>query len=187
MKQIIAMCLVAAITIAATAQTKKENAMSPIYNFTMKTIGGNEKSLSSYKNKVVIIVNVASFCGYTPQYKELESLYTMYKEKGFVILGFPANNFGQQEPGSDSDIKNFCESKYNVSFDLFSKISVKGNDQHPLYKYLTTETDFKGDIGWNFTKFLVDKNGNVVAKYPSATKPLAKEVTQKVEELLARK
>ena len=146
-----------------------------------------EKSLADYKGKVVMVVNVASFCGNTPQYKQLEEVYKKYKDKGFVIAGFPANNFGQQEPGSDADIKTFCEKNYGVTFDIFSKISVKGDDIHPLYKYLTTETEFKGDIDWNFAKFLVDKNGNVVARFQNKVKPDEKEVVTKIEELLAQK
>ncbi|MDD8017186.1 MAG: glutathione peroxidase [Bacteroidota bacterium] len=161
--------------------------MPPFYSFTMKTLDGKEKSLADYKGKVVMVVNVASFCGYTPQYKSLEETYKQYKDKGFVIVGFPANNFGKQEPGTDKDIATFCERNYGVTFDLFSKISVKGDDIHPLYKYLTTETDFKGDIGWNFTKFLIDKNGKVVSKFESHVKPNDKEVVAKIEELLTQK
>lgn len=167
------------------AQEKKEKPMTPFYSFTMKTIDGKEKSLEEYKGKVVMVVNVASFCGYTPQYKQLEAIYEKYKDKGFVIAGFPANEFGEQEPGTENDIKTFCEKNYGVTFDLFSKIIVKGNGIHPLYKYLTTETNFKGDIGWNFTKFLVDKNGNIVARYKSGIKPDDKEVVSAIEGLLA--
>jgi len=184
MRYFILMLLVAA---TVTAQNKKENAMPPFYTFTMKTINGVDKSLADYKGKVVMVVNVASFCGYTPQYKELESIYKKYKDQGFVILGFPANDFGKQEPGSDADIKSFCERNYGVSFDLFSKIVVRGANIHPLYKYLTTETNFSGDIGWNFTKFLIDRNGNVVARYATKIKPDAPEVISKIEELLAQK
>ncbi len=188
MKHIIAIVTaVALLATAATTQTKKENTMSPLYNFTMKTIDGRDKSLADYKGKVVMIVNVASFCGYTPQYKDLEAIYKQYKDKGFVILGFPANNFGKQEPGSDKDIAEFCERNYGVTFDIFSKISVKGEDIHPLYKYLTTETDFKEQIAWNFTKFLADKNGTVVAKYTTRVKPTAQEVIAKIDELTAQR
>jgi glutathione peroxidase len=167
---------------------KKENMETQgVYGFTMKTIDGKEKSLSDYKGDVLMIVNVASFCGYTPQYKDLEAVYEKYKAKGFRILGFPANNFGSQEPGSNSEIKAFCTRNYDVTFDMFSKISVKGKDQDPLYYYLTTGTDFKGDIGWNFTKFLVDRNGNVVARFASNVVPSSKEITEKIEELLGTK
>lgn len=171
----------------SSAQETKKMTESPVYNFTMKTLEGKDKSLGEYKGKVVMVVNTASFCGYTPQYKDLEALYQQYKDKGFIIIGFPANNFGKQEPGTDKDIAVFCERNYGVSFPMFSKISVKGDDIHPLYKYLTTATQFKEEIAWNFTKFLVDKNGNVVAKFPSKVKPMEKEITTKVDELLAGK
>lgn len=177
------MLLLIAITLEA--QTKKEKEMSSLYDFTMKTIDGKEKSLSEYKGKVVMVVNVASFCGFTPQYKDLEAIYKKYQSKGFVIIGFPANNFGKQEPGKDEDIAAFCERNYGVTFDLFSKISVKGDDIHPLYKYLTKETG--EEIGWNFTKFLIDKNGAIAGRYASRVKPDAQEVVAKIESLLTQK
>ena len=155
-----------------------------VYSFIMKTIDGKDKPLTEYKGKVLLIVNVASFCGYTPQYKDLEEVYQRYKDKGLVILGFPANNFGQQEPGTDEEIKTFCDTKYNVTFDLFSKISVKGNDQHPLYRYITKDSPFPGEVKLNFQKYLVDKNGNIVAMYPSKVKPTDKEVIEKIESLV---
>jgi glutathione peroxidase len=169
------------------AQENKKKMEAPIYSFTMKTLEGKEKSLADFKGKVLMVVNTASFCGYTPQYKDLEALYKQYKDKGFVVIGFPANNFGKQEPGNDGDIATFCERNYGVTFPMFGKISVKGDDMHPLYRYLTTETQFKEEIGWNFTKFLVDKNGNVVAKFASKVKPGEKEVTAKIDELVAQK
>ncbi len=169
------------------AQETKKKMETPIYNFTMKTIEGKDKSLADYIGKVVMIVNTASFCGNTPQYKQLEAIYEKYKDKGFAIIGFPANNFGKQEPGNDNDIKTFCEKNYGVTFDMFSKISVKGEDIHPLYKFLTTETGFKGDIDWNFAKFLVDKNGNVVARFKAHMKPDEKEIMAKIDELVAQK
>jgi glutathione peroxidase len=183
------MLAIAAALIGQSAAAKTENTMNTpgVYAFTMKTIDGKEKPLSEYKGKVALIVNVASFCGYTKQYSALEALYRKYKDKGFAILGFPANNFGAQEPGTDTEIKTFCTSKYDVTFDMFSKISVKGNDQHPFYKYLTNDTGFNGDIEWNFTKFLVDKNGTVVARYKSRIAPNDEQVTQKIEELLSVK
>lgn len=158
-----------------------------LYSFTMKTIDGKDKSLSDYKGKVLLIVNVASKCGYTPQYKDLEALYEKYKDRGFMILGFPANNFLWQEPGTNEEIKKFCTTNYGVTFDMFSKISVKGKDQDPLYKYLTEESPVTGNVKWNFQKYLVDRNGNVVAKYQPDTKPLEQEVTAKIEELLKEK
>ena len=183
----IAAVLTVFLSTVVSAQENKKMTGAPFYSFTMKTIEGKDRSLAEYKGKVVMVVNTASFCGYTPQYKELETLYKQYKDKGFVIIGFPANNFGKQEPGSDKDIAAFCERNYGVSFPMFSKISVKGSDMHPLYKYLTTETDFKEEIAWNFTKFIVDKNGTVAAKFASKVKPTEKDVTSKIDELLAGK
>jgi glutathione peroxidase len=159
-------------------------------DFQVKDIDGKDVKLSDYKGKVVLIVNVASKCGFTPQYAGLEKLYTTYKDKGFVIIGFPANNFGGQEPGSNLEIKQFCTGKYDVTFPMMSKISVKGDDQAPLYKFLTekeTAGDFAGDIGWNFTKFLIDRNGNIMARYGSKTTPEDKTVTDAIEKALAAK
>ncbi len=170
-----------------TLEKKRMNNNTGVYGFTMKTIDGKDKSLADYKGDVLLIVNVASLCGNTPQYKDLESLYESYKDKGFKILAFPANNFGAQEPGTNEEIKTFCDNTYHVSFDLFSKISVKGDDQHPLYRYLTTGTDFKGDIGWNFAKFLVDRNGRVVARYAPKKIPTDDEVVQKIRQLISEK
>lgn len=169
------------------AQEKHTGMDAKFYSFTMKTLEGKDRSLADFKGKVVMVVNTASFCGYTPQYKDLEAVYKQYKDKGLVVIGFPANNFGKQEPGKDADIAAFCERNYGVTFPMFSKISVKGDDIAPLYKYLTTETQFKEDIGWNFTKFLVDRNGNVAAKFTSKVKPTDGEVTMKLDELLAKK
>lgn len=185
--KIIAM-FIAAVLFAgpATAQEGKQSMKAPFYSFTMKSLEGKDVPLSAYEGKVVMVVNTASFCGYTPQYKDLETIYKQYKDKGFIVLGFPANDFGKQEPGKDEDIAAFCERNYGVSFPMFSKISVKGKEIHPLYHYLTAETQFKEEIGWNFTKFLVDKNGAVVAKFPSKTKPTEKEVLAAIEALLAK-
>ena len=158
-----------------------------VLDFTMKSIDGKEIKLDSYRGKVVMIVNVASRCGYTPQYEGLQRIYQKYEGQGFVILGFPANNFMGQEPGTDEEIKSFCSLKYNVTFPLFSKISVKGADIHPLYKFLTDKTtnpDFGGDIGWNFSKFLIDKNGKVIARFASGDKPESEKVIQGIESAL---
>lgn len=155
-----------------------------LYSFTMKTIDGKDKPLSDYKGKMLLIVNVASKCGFTPQYEGLEKLYEKYKDCEFMILGFPANNFLRQEPGTNEEIKKFCTLNYGVTFDMFAKISVKGNDQSPLYKYLTEETSVAGSVKWNFQKYLVDRSGNVVAKFSPGTEPLDKEVTTKIEQLL---
>lgn len=159
---------------------------SSVYDFTLNDIDGKPVSLSQYKGKVVMLVNTASFCGNTPQYADLEKVYETYKDKGFEILAFPANNFGQQEPGSNEEIKGFCLTKYSVGFPLFSKISVKGSDKHPLYRYLTEQSPFPGEVEWNFQKYLVDRSGNVVARYHHGTKPLAQEIVKDVERFLAK-
>jgi glutathione peroxidase len=157
-----------------------------VLDFTMTTIDGAPKKLSAYRGKVVMIVNTASECGYTPQYETLEKLYETYKAKGFTILAFPANNFGAQEPGTNPEIKTFCTTKYHTTFDLFEKISVKGSDQHPLYQYLTKDSPYPGDVKWNFQKYLVDRNGKVAARFMSAVDPMSPDVRTKVEELLAQ-
>jgi glutathione peroxidase len=162
---------------------------SPL-DFTVKDIDGKDVNLADYRGKVVLLVNVASKCGFTPQYKSLEALYVTYKDRGLTIIGFPANNFKSQEPGTDADIKAFCTSKYDVTFPMMSKISVKGDDKHPLYKFLTespTAGDFHGEIAWNFTKFLVDRNGNVIARFASATKPTDPAFVAAVEDALNAK
>ena len=157
---------------------------SNVLEFTMNSIDGQATPLANYKGKVIMIVNVASRCGYTPQYTQLEAVYEKYKDKGFVILGFPANNFMGQEPGTNGEIKTFCSTKYNVTFPLFSKISVKGDDKAPLYQFLTdksTNPSTGGDIGWNFTKFLVDRNGKIIQRFDSKVKPDAPEVVSAIE------
>jgi glutathione peroxidase len=158
-----------------------------IYDFTVKTIDGKEKSLSDYKGKVVLIVNVASECGYTPQYADLEKLYQKYRKDGFVILGFPSNDYGGQEPGSNADIKKFCTTTYSVTFDLFEKIPTKGDKKHPLYAYLTSQASPAGEVGWNFEKFLISREGKVVARFKSHVAPLSADLTQAVERELAKR
>lgn len=161
-----------------------------VYEFKMKTIDGKEQSLSDYKGKVLLIVNVASKCGLTPQYKDIEALYEKYKDKGLVVLGFPANNFMGQEPGSDKEIKEFCTLKYDVTFPMFSKISVKGKDQHPLYQYLTNKENngvIDADVKWNFQKFLIDKNGKVITSFSPQTSVAEKSVLDEIEKALAAK
>ena len=159
---------------------------SGVYSFTLNSIDGKPAPLADYKGKVVLLVNVASQCGYTPQYSALEAIYKKYKDQGFVILGFPANNFGAQEPGTNEEIKTFCSRKYSVTFPMYSKISVKGDDQTPLYSYLTRQTGagIAGEIQWNFTKFLVDRNGNVIQRFEPAVTPDSKEVTAAIEKHL---
>src|SRR5580658_11041186 len=146
---------------------------SSVYSYTLKSIDGQPVSLKSYRGKVLLLVNVASKCGYTPQYAGLESLYEKYKDQGLVVIGFPANNFGAQEPGTNEEIKSFCSRTYHVSFPMYAKVSVKGGDKTPLYHYLTEEANSatNGEIGWNFTKFLVDRNGKVIARFDSKIKP----------------
>jgi glutathione peroxidase len=181
-----------AVSIGLGKDIVKEPTDKPVENgplqFTVKDIDGKEQSLADYKGKVVLIVNVASKCGNTPQYKGLEALYEKYKDKGLVIIGFPANNFGGQEPGTNDQIKEFCSSKYNVAFPMMSKISVKGDDKAPLYKYLTekeTAGDFAGDVEWNFGKFLVDRNGALIGRFNPRTKPEEAVVTGAIEKALA--
>jgi glutathione peroxidase len=161
-------------------------AASGIYDFTLPSIDGKPAPLANYKGKVILVVNVASRCGFTPQYSALEAIYEKYKDQGFVILGFPANNFGAQEPGTNAEIKKFCSTKYNVTFPLYSKVSVKGNDTTPLYQYLTTKANpsVAGEIQWNFTKFLVDRNGNVVQRFEPDITPDSPQVTAAIEKLL---
>jgi glutathione peroxidase len=143
-----------------------------IYDFIVNDTYGFQKKLSDFEGKVLLVVNTASKCGFTPQYKGLEKLYEKYKDEGFEILAFPANNFLNQEPGSNEEIREFCSTNYDVSFPIFEKISVKGKNQHPLYKYLTEETgEFKGKIRWNFDKFLIDREGNVINRFKPKIKP----------------
>ena len=157
-----------------------------IYTFTLNSIDGQPSPLARYKGKVVLVVNVASQCGYTPQYSALEATYEKYKDQGLVILGFPANNFGAQEPGTNQEIKTFCTRKYSVTFPMYSKISVKGADQAPLYVYLTTDTatGIRGEIKWNFTKFLVDRSGNVIQRFEPEITPDSKDVIAAIEKQL---
>lgn len=157
-----------------------------IFEIDLKTIQGEETTLENFKGEVLLIVNTASECGYTPQYKELQELYEMYNDRGLYVLGFPANNFGGQEPGSDEEIMEFCEINYGVNFPLFSKVSVKGEDIHPLFERLTnTENeDFTGEINWNFEKFVVGRNGNLIRRFKSNDKPMGSEITSTIEGLL---
>lgn len=157
-----------------------------IFDFTLNDIDGKPVSLSQFRGKTLLLVNTASFCGNTPQYSDLQTMYERYRSKGFEILAFPANNFGQQEPGTNEEIKGFCLTKYSLTFPLFSKISVKGSDKHPLYRYLTEESPFPGEVEWNFQKYLVDPNGTVVARYHHRTKPMSDEILRDVERTLTK-
>jgi glutathione peroxidase len=160
---------------------------SPFYFFTLKDIDGWPIALSRYEGKVVLVVNVASECRFTHQYGNLQRLYMKYRDRGFVVLGFPANNFGRQEPGTNAQIKEFVTGQYNIMFPLFSKISVKGKNMHPLYEYLTSPQangEFGGPITWNFEKFLIDKDGTTIARFAAAIDPLDPQITEAVEAAL---
>lgn len=189
--RLLATCLFAAVTFALTAGSlPAAEKAAAVLNNKVKTIKGDEVELAKkYQGKVLLVVNVASKCGATPQYNQLESLNTKYKDKGLAVLGFPCNQFGGQEPGSEEEIVKFCQSKYNVSFDMFAKIDVNGPEASPVYKALTSkETDpkFSGEIKWNFEKFLIGRNGDIVARFPTGTKPDAPEVVQAIEAELAK-
>lgn len=180
------MKLLFAIILTAFTTNYSMNTTDSIYNFTLLDIDGNEIKLNKYQGKVLLLVNVASKCGYTPQYEGLQTLFEDYKNDGLIIIGFPANNFMGQEPGSNEDIKQFCTLNYGVDFPMASKVSVKGKDQHPLFTYLTSlpNQDFDGAIKWNFEKFLVDKEGNLVRRFRSSVKPESEELTSAVKALL---
>jgi glutathione peroxidase len=159
-----------------------------IQDIAVKDIDGEDTTLGAYKGKVLLIVNVASKCGYTPQYQGLEAIYEKYKDKGFVVLGFPCNQFGQQEPGTNEEIKQFCSAKYNVTFPMFDKIEVNGPGRHPLYEALAGEkSPYPGNIKWNFSKFLIGRDGKIIKRFDSAAKPGSPEVTGAVEAALATK
>jgi glutathione peroxidase len=178
---LILMLLIAAGTTAAHAAS--------IYDYTMRSIDGESVSLKSYSGKVVLLVNVASRCGFTPQYAGLEALYEKYKDRGLVIVGVPANNFASQEPGTNEEIKKFCSMKYNVTFPMMAKVSVLGDDETPLYKFLTDKSanpKVGGDIKWNFTKFLFDRSGKPVARFEPAVTPDSPEVQTAIESALAK-
>jgi glutathione peroxidase-family protein len=170
-----------------TEDVQKVDSASAIYSFKLKDIDGWPVPLSRYKGKVLLVVNVASECRFTKQYANLERLYMKYRDQGFVVLGFPANNFGNQEPGTNAEIKEFTTHQFNIMFPLFSKISVKGEDIHPLYQCLTspeTNGEFGGPITWNFNKFLIDKNGKTIARFPSEIDPLDPQITTAIEAAL---
>jgi glutathione peroxidase len=185
MKILILLILLVAVLIF---QVISACAAESIYDLPLKDIDGKDTSLKPYQGKVMLIVNVASKCGFTPQYTALEALHQKYKDRGLVVLGFPCNQFGGQEPGTDAEIKQFCSSKYNVTFPMFDKIEVNGANRHPLYVMLAgKESPFAGDIGWNFTKFLIGRDGKILNRYGSKVKPDSEEVTKAIEAALAAK
>jgi glutathione peroxidase len=163
--------------------------LQSIYDFTLPDIDGNDKSLGDYRGHVLLLVNTASRCGFTPQYAGLEQLYARYKNRGFLVLGFPANNFLAQEPGSNAQIKQFCAMKYAVSFPVFAKLSVRGGDKAPLYKFLTekqTNPQFAGEVSWNFNKFLVGRDGTLAGRFGSRTSPDDKQLVAAIKAALEK-
>jgi glutathione peroxidase len=192
MKNITLLALVAALgsfAVVSIAAEEKAKDVPPALNFTMDSLDGKPVDHAKYKGKVVMMVNVASKCGNTKQYKPLQALHEKYADKGLAILGFPANDFKSQEPGTNEEIAAFCEKNYGVKFDMFSKIVVKGDGQHPLYKYLTaqpTTPEPAGDIKWNFEKFLIGKDGKVAARFAPKTQPDSEEVIKAIEAELAK-
>jgi len=170
------------------AQIVSAESKSSLYDIPLKDINGKSTSLKAYKGKTLLVVNVASKCGLTPQYTALESLQQKYQKKGFVVLGFPSNDFAGQEPGTNEEIKEFCSSKYNVTFPLFDKLHVKGAEQHPLYSALTGENaPFPGEVKWNFGKFLISKDGKILKRFEPKITPDSAEVTEAIEAALAAK
>jgi len=180
--------LVAAATLFAAPQTKpqEKSKVADALNFTMDSLDGKPVNLSKYQGNVVLMVNVASECGYTPQYEGLQALHQKYTSRGLRILGFPSNDFGAQEPGSNAEIAQFCKKNYGVEFDMFSKITVLGAGKAPLYKTLTSTPKFSGEVDWNFEKFLIGRDGQVIGRYKSPVEPLSAELTKAIEAALGR-
>jgi len=181
------MKILALLLTVLTLQTLAVHAES-IYDIKLKDIDGKDTTLANYKGKTILIVNVASHCGYTKQYAGLQAIYEKYKAKGFVVLGFPCNQFGGQEPGTNEEIKTFCSSKFNVTFPMFDKIEVNGKNRHPLYVQLAgKDSPFPGDIKWNFNKFLIGKDGKILKRCDSKVTPESEELTKAIEEAIAAK
>ncbi len=178
MKTILSFLLMVAMVTSENGET--------VYDFKLNLIDGKEVEMSEFKGKVLLIVNTASKCGFTHQYDGLQAIHEKYKDRGFTVLGFPANNFGGQEPGTNEEIQEFCRVNFGVNFPLFSRISVKGEEIHPIFDYLVNmeNEDFTGEIGWNFEKFLVDRNGNLLRRFKSSVKPESKDITRAIELLL---
>ena len=168
----------------------KEPKMASPLDYKLKDINDKEVDLAQYKGKVVLLVNVASECGYTPQYKGLQELHEAYKDQGVVVIGIPANEFGRQEPGSNADILKFCQNSYKVTFPMMAKVIVKGTGKTPLYEYLTgkdSNPDFAGEVGWNFEKFLIGKGGKVVGRYKSSVEPMSETIVGAIKKELEAK
>jgi len=179
---------ITALVVAALTCVLIHAALAPVYDFKIKSLEGKPFSLSDYKGKVVLLVNVASKCGYTPQYKGLQALQEKYWAKGFTVVGVPCNDFGSQEPGTSEEIKNFCTDNYKVTFPLTEKLHVKGAEQHPLFARLTgKDAEFPGDIKWNFGKFVIGRDGKVLKRFDSGTKPESDELKSVIESALASK
>ena len=193
MKTMLSLLAFSALTIGAIGSpvfAENEKSESGALGFKMKKLDGKEVSLDDYKGKVIVAVNVASRCGYTGQYSDLQEIYNDYKDKGLVVLGFPCNQFGRQEPGSSKEIAQFCSKEYGVTFDMFEKVEVNGDGACDLYKYLTsveTKPAGKGKVSWNFEKFVIGKNGQVAARFKSGTNPSSKEFRSTIESLLTEK
>ena len=187
-----AVVVAAVVSTAALAADKGDKNVAPVLDHTMKSLTGKDVDLSKYQGKVILMVNVASRCGYTPQYTGLQQLHDKYAEQGFAVLGFPCNQFGKQEPGTADQIATFCQDNYGVEFDMFSKVDVnsgKGAEQCDLYKFLTSEETnpkFSGPVKWNFEKFLIGRDGQVIARFPSKIKPEGPEMTKAIEEALSQ-
>ncbi|MEY4387144.1 MAG: hypothetical protein RLY20_2427 [Verrucomicrobiota bacterium] len=182
------MKIIALLLAVLALQTLAARAETNLYDIKLKDIDGKDTTLAAYKGKAILIVNVASFCGHTKQYAGLQAAYQKYKDKGFVILGFPCNQFNAQEPGTNEEIKQFCSSKYNVTFPLYDKIDVNGKNRHPLFEKLAgKDSPFPGDIKWNFNKFLISKDGKILKRFEPKVAPESEEVTKAIENAIAAK
>jgi glutathione peroxidase len=190
MLKVACLVLLCSFVLGTLAQAQENNGkVAPVLNFKMKGLDGKMVDLAQFQGKVVLIVNVASECGYTPQYEGLQKLYKDYAKEGLVVLGVPSNDFGAQEPGTDVEIAQFCKKNYGVEFPMLSKVKVKGNAQTPLYKYLTskeTNPKFGGAIGWNFDKFLIGRDGSIVARFPAGTEPTSDDLVNRVKKELGK-
>ena len=187
LRKMIFASFVGLISLGVYADEGKNKTGSDALQFTVKSIDGNDINLSKYQGKVMLVVNVASQCGYTPQYEGLQQLHKKYSEKGLAVLGFPANEFGKQEPGTNGEIKQFCTKNYGVEFDMFAKVVVKGKDQNEFFKFLTGNAKPAGDIKWNFEKFLIGRDGKIVGRFRSNVAPDSDELVKAIEAELAKK